>query len=151
MFGIRIQFGEIVMVEMTTVFKKTIRPILIMSKLFGLINISYVLEPAGLLVRNTNSYYSFLEISRMCALLISTLLVYHSGTPFLLLILLIKFWLVIITARIAETPLVKYVKYNSHSSCIFYHSTVLFFVHVIGVFEYLVNINEKSNNIMFPF
>jgi len=38
--------------EMTTVFKTTLGPILDLGKIFGLINISYTLESGGLLIQN---------------------------------------------------------------------------------------------------
>jgi len=55
---------------MTTVFLVTLRPILILSKCIGLIDISYTMEPTGLLVRNMNSTFpAVLEIVRMIVLL----------------------------------------------------------------------------------
>lgn len=67
---------------MTTVFQITLRPILILSKCISLINISYSMEPIGLIVRNMNSkLYSFLEIVRMFVLLTSTYLYWHQFNP----------------------------------------------------------------------
>lgn len=52
--------------KMSTIFKTTLGPILSLGKILGLINISYILESDGLLIKNINSqYYTFLEVSRM--------------------------------------------------------------------------------------
>jgi len=87
---------------MTTVFLVTLRPILILSKCVGLIDISYTMEPTGLLVRNINSTFTtILEIQRMIVLLISTYLNLHQF--YLIIHLLqvidtIQFWIIVIAA-----------------------------------------------------
>ncbi|KAF0726823.1 Gustatory receptor, partial [Aphis craccivora] len=56
-----------------TIFKITLKPILIFNQLLGLINISYTLEPTtGLLLQNTRStiIYPLLELARTCVMII---------------------------------------------------------------------------------
>lgn len=94
---------------MTTIFKTTLRPILFIGQFIGLFNISYTLEPtAGLLIRRSNSsYYSFLELSRMCLLIICSYLVYVRGVYYVQDFRLVKFWIVIIAARVSEIWIIK--------------------------------------------
>lgn len=93
---------------MTTVFKTTLKPVLIMGQLLGLINISYTLEFTGLSMRNTNTrYYAFLELTRTFILLISTYLVHIQGTFYIQQFRLIKFWVSIIASRISEIWIIK--------------------------------------------
>ncbi|KAF0735376.1 Uncharacterized protein FWK35_00021457, partial [Aphis craccivora] len=47
----------ITIIEMTSVFHKTLRPILILSKCIGLIDSTYTMEPTGLLVHNVKSLF----------------------------------------------------------------------------------------------
>lgn len=93
---------------MTSVFNTSLRYILILSKLFGFINISYTLERSGLLKSNS-TYYSLLEFSRMAILLILTYIFYNPELQFVQFVLIIKFWVIIFTTRIAESWIVKYV------------------------------------------
>jgi len=100
-------------IEMTTVFHITLRPILILSKCAGLIDISYiVIERTGLLDRNLNStFHTFLEISRMIMLLICTCVYLHRHYPELHIIQtinLVKFWIIIIAARLSTIRMIKY-------------------------------------------
>jgi len=107
---------------MTTVFKTTLRPILIFSQFLGLINTSYTLQLTGLLVRDPQlSVYSLLELARTCLLLTCTYILYGwERFTFIELILLLKFWFVIIAARLSETWIVKYMyTFLSYNKCLF--------------------------------
>lgn len=96
---------------MTSVFNKSLRYILILSKLFGFIDISYTLERAGLLKSNRNStYYLLLEFSRVAILLICTYIYHIPELEFIQTVLITKFWVIILTTRIAESWIVKYVQ-----------------------------------------
>jgi len=95
-----------------TIFKITLKPILIFNQLLGLINISYTLEPTtGLLLQNTRStiIYPLLELARTCILVACTYMIYTWELFFYLqLISLLKFWSVIIAARLSEKWIIKY-------------------------------------------
>lgn len=101
--------SEIYTIKMTTVFKATLKTILILSKFLGLINMSYTLQSTGLLLENSNSmYYSFLEFMRMFILLICTYNVHvMKGHSYIQRFRLIKFWVIIITARMSEIWIIK--------------------------------------------
>lgn len=94
---------------MTSVFKSTQLPILILCKVFGLINLSYTFESTGLLVQNnTNTtQYALLEITRMCVLIMFTYIVYCGGFYYIVYFRLVKFWIVIIASRISEVWIIK--------------------------------------------
>jgi len=96
-------------IEMTSVFKTTLEPILTLGKIFGLINISYTLDPAGLLMWNIHStyYYSLLEYTRMIILLFFTYLVYIDEFYYIVHYRLVKFWIAIIAARSSEIWTIK--------------------------------------------
>jgi len=58
---------------MTTVFRRTLIPILFLSKCIGLIDITYTMEPTGLLVHNVKSlFHTCFEITRSIVLLMFT-------------------------------------------------------------------------------
>lgn len=94
---------------MTSVFKSTVKPILILCKVFGLISISYTFESTGLLVHNSNNttHYALLELTRMCVLILFTYIVYIRGFYYIVYFRLIKFWIVIITSRLSEMWMIK--------------------------------------------
>lgn len=95
-------------IEMATDFEKTLKTILIVAKLCGIINIVYVLEPTGLLVPdNSMIYYSFLEILRMIVLFAITYKYFDNSFKFIKLFVLSKFWIVIIAARLSEVWIIK--------------------------------------------
>jgi len=96
--------------EMMTVFKTALRPGLIFSQFLGSIDISYTLQPTGLLVRVTHStIYSLLEIARTCLLWTYTyILCGWKLFSFMEIILLLEFWSAIIAARLSEIWIVKY-------------------------------------------
>jgi len=95
-----------------TIFKITFRPILIFNQFLGLINISYTLDPTtGLLLRNTRStiIYPLLEVARTCVLVACTYMIYTWELFYgLQLVSLLKFWSVIIAARLSEKWIIKY-------------------------------------------
>lgn len=97
---------------MTTVFLVTLKSILIVSKCIGLIDVSYTVEPTGLLVRNMNSTFpAVLEILRIIVLLISTYLYLHLFYPKIYLLQVIdtmKFWIIIIAARVSTIWTIRY-------------------------------------------
>ncbi|CAH1722102.1 unnamed protein product [Aphis gossypii] len=94
---------------MTSVFKSTMKPILILCKVFGLIRISYTFESTGLLVHSSNNttHYALLEITRMCVLILFTYIVYIRGFYYIVYFRLVKFWIVIITSRLSEIWIIK--------------------------------------------
>jgi len=107
---------------MTTIFKTTLRPILIFSQFLGLINTSYTLQPTGLLVWDPQlSVYSLLELVRTCLLLACTYILYRWQLfTFIEILLLLKFWCVIIAARLSEIWIVKYMyTFLLYSKCLF--------------------------------
>jgi len=91
---------------MLNVYKITLKKILYLCKCIGILNMSYILEPDGLLVQSTDTLYKCLEFTRMILLIIFTYYIY-SNTYFLQRIYLIKLWCVIISSRIAETRLIQ--------------------------------------------
>jgi len=96
---------------MSNVFTISLRPILILCKIIGLINISYYFNSNGLLVKNTNStYYSFIEFTRTVVLMIFTYII-HENLIFPEYMILYKYWVIIITSKISETWIIKYDKY----------------------------------------
>jgi len=103
-------------IEMTNVFQKTSRSILILSKCIGLIDISYIMEPTELLVHNTNStFHVVLEITRMIALTICTYLFIQQFDPdiyIIQIINIIKFWFIIFAARLSTIRIIKYLTIN---------------------------------------
>ncbi|XP_050064127.1 uncharacterized protein LOC114127593 [Aphis gossypii] len=98
---------------MTTVFQITSRPILILSKCIGLIDISYIVEPTGLLVYNINSTcHVFLEIIRMIVLTICTFVYFKQfdqDVHIIQIIHIIQFWIVIIAARLSTIQIIKFI------------------------------------------
>lgn len=95
-------------IKMTTDFERTFKPIFIVAKLFGFINIAYVVERNGLLIRDSSTiYYSFLEILRMVVLLVCTYIYYDNSFRFVKLFSAFKFWIVIFAARLSEIWIIK--------------------------------------------
>jgi len=96
---------------MATVFHITLRPILFLLKCMGIVNITYTMESTGLLVQNVNStILTFLEIARMIVLLICTYIYlnqYESEFHVLQIINIVKFWSVIIAARLSTVWIIK--------------------------------------------
>jgi len=79
------------------------------KKKCGLINISYTMEKSGFLVKNTGTtYYMFLELIRMIILITCTFLYHDPSFPLVQIILIMKFWTVVISARISEMWIIKY-------------------------------------------
>lgn len=107
---------------MTNVFIETLRPILILCKFLGIINTSYYLESDGLLIQSTNStYYSFLEFIKTFVLIIFTYNV-HKHLIFIEVLCLYKIWIVIITSRISENWIIKYVTFlisTNYMKCVY--------------------------------
>jgi len=97
---------------MTAVFHKILRPILILSKCIGLINISYTVESTGLLVQNTNSaFHGILEMARMIVLFLCTYIYFHQFDPefhIFQILNIIKLWIIIIAARLSTPWIIKY-------------------------------------------
>lgn len=86
-------------------------PILVLGKVFGLINISYTFKypgRSGLLTRSTTStYHSFLELLRMTMLMIFIYIVHVKGVYYVQQYRLVKFWIVVLTARLSEIWIIK--------------------------------------------
>jgi len=94
---------------MSTDLKTTQRPVVFLCKCIGIISFSYTLGPDGLLIQNKNlKLYSFVEFMRLIALLIFT---YNVQKRVLIpeKLGIFKFWIIIISARISEKWIVKYV------------------------------------------
>jgi len=90
------------------VFITTLKPILMLCKIVGIIKTSYYFESNGLLVKNTNSrYHSVFEFSKTVVLLLLTYYC-HRKFEFIDKLILYRFWAVIITSRISETWIIKY-------------------------------------------
>lgn len=112
---ISLSFSERV-TEMSTVFRITLRPVLILGQLFGLVNISYTLETTGFIMRTENStYYGFLELIRMLLLAIFTYVIHIRGMFYIQQFRLIKFWIIIISARLSEIWMIKYEHFFFHT------------------------------------
>ncbi|KAE9525421.1 hypothetical protein AGLY_014221 [Aphis glycines] len=118
---------------MTTVFHKTLRPILILSKCVGLIDISYSVKSTGLLVQNINStFHVMLEIARMIVLLLCTYIYFHqfdSEIHLLQIINIIKLWIIIIAARLSTLWIIKFIN---------------------GIIEFDRKIESFSTNLLIP-
>jgi len=91
---------------MTTVYVKILRTILYLCKLIGIININYILQPNGLLIKSTNSVYKCLEILRMIVLIIFSYYDCKRGNIFHV-IQVFKVWTIIIASRISELQLIQ--------------------------------------------
>lgn len=97
-------------IEMSTVYKRTLRPILTLGKLFGLINFCYTLESTGLFIQYTNTMYlKFVEWIRMMFLLTCSYIVYRKEFYYSQKRDILQFWVAIIAARISEIWTIKYV------------------------------------------
>lgn len=96
---------------MTTVFYITLESFLILSKCKGLIDILYTVKSTGFLVHKINlMFHIFLEITRLFILLICTyILIYKYGSELFILqaILVIKFWINIIAARLSNNWIIE--------------------------------------------
>lgn len=94
--------------KMTTVFMKILKTFLTISKIFGLINFCYTLE-SGLLCRHLNStYYSFLEILRLILFILCSFTIYLGKMHVITKCNVIKYWIIIVTARLTEKYMIKY-------------------------------------------
>lgn len=84
---------------MTTNFIVTLKPVLILGKIFGLINISYTFGTTGLIVPTNSSFHSCLELTRTAFLVVSTMIVYNAkGMYYIQRFRILKFWIVIIAS-----------------------------------------------------
>jgi len=91
---------------MTNVYKITLRNILYLCKLIGIINISHILESNGLLIQSTDIIYKFLEFTRMIVFIIYTYYIHKYGA-FHQIIYLCNLWSVIIASRISEKRVIQ--------------------------------------------
>ncbi|KAF0755637.1 Gustatory receptor, partial [Aphis craccivora] len=87
----------ITVIEMTTFFHITLRPFLILSKCIGLIDITYTMEPTGLLLHTINSINN------------SALYNYDSELFILQAILVMKFWTNILAARLSNNWIIEFI------------------------------------------
>ncbi|KAF0705716.1 Uncharacterized protein FWK35_00035322 [Aphis craccivora] len=96
---------------MTTVFRSTLRPILLLSKCIGLIDISCTMDSTGLLVHNVKSlFHIFFEITRLIVLLMLTYIyIYQHRSKILTIqvITLLRFWTNIIAARLSNNWIIE--------------------------------------------
>jgi len=74
----------------------------------GLMNISYTMNSDGLLTQNLDSslYYSFLEFMRMFVLIICTYSIHTNEIYYIKQFRLLKFWTVLILARVSEKRII---------------------------------------------
>lgn len=94
---------------MSTVFMETLKPIITISKIFGLIHCCYTFEICVLYRDMTSTHYIFLEIVRTVLLLIiSTYVFLNMKYNYILKFNVIKYWALIIAARISEKWIIKY-------------------------------------------
>lgn len=93
---------------MATTFKKTIKPILILNKIVGIISFSYTIEPVGFLIWNTDPIYLFLELTRMCVLLMCSAYINQKSSSFLIPFFLFKHWYYVIAGRLSVKWMIKY-------------------------------------------
>jgi len=91
---------------MTNIYKISLKNILNLCKIIGIINMSYILDSDGLIIQSTETIYKFLEISRMIMLIIFTYSLYKNDLYFEEMYLF-KFWYVIIASRISEIPVIQ--------------------------------------------
>jgi len=91
---------------MTNVYNITLGNILYLCKFVGIINISYILEPSGLIIQSTETIYKCLEFTRMIMLIIFTYTI-HTNFLFLEQLYLFRLWTIIIASRISETRLIQ--------------------------------------------
>jgi len=67
------------------------------------------MEQSGFLVKNTHTtFYAYLEFVRIFVLLICSYSYHDPSFPYFQVMILIKFWIVIIAARVSETWMIKY-------------------------------------------
>jgi len=94
--------------EMTTVFQSTVKPVLLLAKCIGLINVCYTFDSTGSTVLYANkTYLKFLELTRTSVLLICTYVVYKREFYYLQKFDLLQFWVAIITARMSAKWTIK--------------------------------------------
>jgi len=93
---------------MTTSFIVGLRSILVLSKTFGIISITYTFE-SGLLIKTSSiMVYNCLEITRMIVLIWFTY-IFHLNNTFLLRdLVLLNFWSSVVMARVNELCIIKY-------------------------------------------
>jgi len=93
---------------MTSDFIATFKPVLILGKTFGLIDVSYTFDTTGLLILKKSSYHSCLELIRTLVLVVATFIVYNAkGMYYIQRFRLVKFWVVIIASRLSQVWIVK--------------------------------------------
>lgn len=96
--------------NMATVFQTTLKPILIMCKCLGLLDISYTLKSTGSTVhvqKTDSTYHSVLEITRMFVLLIFTYAMRKKGLTYINIFRIFKFWVFISLARVSQLKMIK--------------------------------------------
>jgi len=96
---------------MTTVFHRTLKTILILSKCIGLIDISYTMDSTGQLVHNVNSlFHIFFEITRLIVLLMFSYLYINKNGSIIRKIQIycvLQFWINIIAARLSNNWIIE--------------------------------------------
>lgn len=95
---------------MSSVFIKTLKPFMVISKMSGLISFCCLLN-TGLMIRNnTLSVYLFVEMMRMFLFLLPTCWMFSlKGLYFFsTLLIAIKYWSIVIAARTTEKWLIRF-------------------------------------------
>lgn len=98
-------------ITMATAFQINQRTVLFLCKCFGILNLSYILGSDGHLIQNRNiKFYSFLESMQMIVIFIFT---YYIQKQYILAekFGIYKCWIIIISARISEKWIIKYLLY----------------------------------------
>jgi len=96
--------------KMTSVFMETLNLFITVSKIVGLMNFCCTME-SGLLYRNTKSLYCIFQecLRTFVYLIFSYHLIFNMGIFYIHVHFnLIKYWAIVITARISEKWIIKY-------------------------------------------
>lgn len=94
---------------MSTVFMETLKPIITISKVFGLIHFCCTLEICVLCRDMTSTYNIFLEVLRTFVFLIASIYIFlNMKHSYILKFNVIRYWTLIIAARISEKWIIKY-------------------------------------------
>lgn len=97
--------------SMKTVFSKSLKSVIIISKCFGFINFCFTMETGLLRLQIKSTYYLLMEILRFFVFLISSYYtIFIMEKHFIILrINAVQFWIIIIAARNTEKSTIKYV------------------------------------------
>lgn len=103
--------GIHIVCKMSTVFQKTLKTFLAISKIYGLIHFCCIWNTVGLLCRDiTSTYYNFLEVIRTFFFLICSYSIFiNLSENYIIQFNVIKYWCIIIAAKSSEKRIIEYV------------------------------------------